>query len=76
MTRISSRQAMRDRRGKSAGIKQLPWTKTVINPYPPMCPLSADQLEAIHEASLDVIEQHGLEVNGTEALDYYAKAGA
>ena len=41
-----------------------------------MCPLSADQLEAIHEASLDVIEQHGLEVNGTEALDYYAKAGA
>ncbi len=76
MARTSSRQAMRDRRGKSAGIKQLPWTKTLRNPYPPICPLSDDQVEAIHEASLDVIERHGLEVNGEAALDLYAKAGA
>lgn len=77
MARHSGRRAtMRERRGKAAGIKQLPWTPTLRNPYPPMCPLSADQVEAIHEASLDVIERDGLEVNGDKALDLYAKAGA
>ena len=41
-----------------------------------MAPLSLDQIEAIHEASLEVVENQGLEVNGDLALSYYEKAGA
>lgn len=76
MARTSGRRAMRERRGKSAGIQQLPWISKLRNPFPPMQPLSADQVETIHEASLDVIEREGLEVNGDAALSYYEKAGA
>lgn len=76
MARSAGRRAMRERRGKSAGLTQLPWMKTLRNPFPPMEPLSADQIEAIHEASLDVIEREGLEVNGDRALTLYEKAGA
>jgi trimethylamine--corrinoid protein Co-methyltransferase len=76
MARSAGRRAMRERRGKSAGIPQLPWVKTLRNPFPPMEPLSADQVEAIHEASLDVIENLGLEVNGDRALTLYERAGA
>ena len=76
MARNAGRRAMRERRGKAAGIQQLPWAKTVRNPFPPMEPLSADQIEAIHEASLDVIERDGLEVNGDRALTLYEQAGA
>lgn len=76
MARTSGRRAMRERRGKAAGIPQLPWISKLRNPFPPMQPLSADQVEAIHEASLDVIEREGLEVNGDAALSLYEKAGA
>ena len=38
-------------------------------------PLSADQIEAIHEASLDVLEQIGIRFLNETALDYLQKAG-
>ncbi|TIW68089.1 MAG: methyltransferase, partial [Mesorhizobium sp.] len=47
-------------RGPSA-IPQLP-TRRVTNPYPPMALLSADQIEAIHEASMHILENFGIEV--------------
>ncbi len=74
--RSSSRDAMRKKRGASSGIKQPPWRGTMENRFPPMEPLSADQLEAIHEATLDLLEQHGIEAMGDEALDLYQGAGA
>ena len=38
------------------------------NPYPPMALLSADQVEAIHEASLHILENFGIEVMSARAL--------
>lgn len=56
-------------------VPQLPWTE-IDNPYPPMEPLSADQVEAIHIASLGLLENIGMEVMGEEALDLFAAGGA
>lgn len=56
-------------------VPQLPWMQ-VDNPYPPMEPLSRDQVEAIHLASLEVLERQGMEVVGDAALATYAAAGA
>lgn len=37
--------------------------------------LSTQDLEAIHEATLRVLEEHGLKVFGDEALEIYSAAG-
>ena len=58
-----------------AAVPQLPWM-ALDNPYPPMEPLSADQVEAIHLASLELLENLGMEVVGDVALDTFAAAGA
>ena len=61
-------------RGPSA-IPQLPLTR-VRNPYPPMQLLSADQIEAIHEASLHILENFGIEAMSGRALSLFEHAGA
>jgi trimethylamine--corrinoid protein Co-methyltransferase len=61
-------------RGESR-IPQLP-LRRVRNPYPPMELLSADQIEAIHEASLHILETFGIELMSASALDLFARAGA
>ena len=38
--------------------------------------MSADQIEAIHDASLQVVEELGLEFMSPEALDVLARGGA
>lgn len=58
-----------------AAIPQLP-LRRVRNPYPPMALLSADQIEAIHEASLHILENFGIEVMSARALALFEKAGA
>jgi trimethylamine---corrinoid protein Co-methyltransferase len=72
------------RRRRSAGrlqarsesrIPQLP-LRRVRNPYPPMALLSADQVEAIHEASLTILENFGVELMSARALELFATAGA
>lgn len=59
----------------SLGIPQLP-LRRVTNPYPPMALLSADQIEAIHEASMHILENFGIEVMSPRALSLFEKAGA
>ncbi len=66
---------MAARAASQPAVAQLPWTQ-VDNPYPPMAPLSADQVEAIHIASLGVLENPGMEVMGDEALDVFTAGGA
>jgi len=61
-------------RGGSA-IPQLP-LRRVRNPYPPMALLSADQVEAIHEASLHILENFGIELMNARALSLFERAGA
>ncbi|MCC2690090.1 MAG: trimethylamine methyltransferase [Rhizobiaceae bacterium] len=58
-----------------APIPQLP-RRAVRNPYPPMQILSADQVEAIHEASMHILENFGIEVMSARALSLFGQAGA
>jgi trimethylamine--corrinoid protein Co-methyltransferase len=54
-----AREGRRPRRDKSAGPAQAPF-RPLRNPYPPFELLSADQIEAIHEASLQVLAEIGM----------------
>lgn len=69
------RESSRGRRNINAGMPQLPW-QSVVNPYPPMELLSADQLEDIHQTSLRILEELGIEVMSPRALDIFKAAGA
>jgi trimethylamine--corrinoid protein Co-methyltransferase len=73
-----------DRRRRSADrvhsktrgvLPQLP-LRRVENPYPPMQLLSADQVEAIHQASLYILENFGIELMSPRALALFEQAGA
>jgi len=66
----------RRRRSEATGaIPQLPW-RQLRNPYAPMELLSADQIEAIHEASLTILKEIGVNVLLPEAREIYRQAGA
>ncbi|MET0596405.1 MAG: trimethylamine methyltransferase family protein [Mesorhizobium sp.] len=69
------RSAERDRARGGGALPQLP-LRRVRNPYPPMQMLSADQVEAIHEASLHILENLGIEVMSARALTLFKRAGA
>jgi len=64
----------RQNRGGS-GIRQLPW-RDIVNEYPHLEVLSADQVESIHLASLDLLENHGMRVLHAGARDLLERAGA
>jgi trimethylamine--corrinoid protein Co-methyltransferase len=72
MSRDTTRR--RERRG-SSGVKQLPWRR-YRNPYRPLEVLSADHVEAIHEASLRILEEQGIEFLDEQALEILKAAGA
>ena len=72
MSREASRR--RERRG-GAGLRQLPW-RNLRNPYKPIEVLSADHLEAIHQTSLRILEEHGMEFLDAESLGILKAAGA
>jgi len=69
------RGAGRSRAGAPSKLPQLPW-RTVVNPFPPMAVLSEEQIAAIHETSMRILEELGLEVMSPRALDIFARAGA
>ncbi len=46
------------------------------NAFPPLAPLSQDQIEAIHDASLRLLEEIGIEFQGAAACETLRKAGA
>ena len=63
MARRANRQAAGKRRSQGAGRKvpQLPWT-VVRNRLPPIEIASADEVEAVHDASLRVLEDIGINI--------------
>ena len=73
MARDLSRQ--RSRRAGGGGLKQLPW-RNLRNPYKPIEVLSADRLEAIHDASLRILEEIGMDFLDAESLSILKTAGA
>jgi len=75
-TNTSRRRAgVRGRRVGGSQVPQIPW-QDVINPYPPMEVLSADQVEAIHQTSLRILEELGIEVMSPRALAVLEAGGA
>ena len=68
-----SRERRLDRGG--SGLRQLPW-RTIVNEYPRLEVLSADHVEAIHEASMTLLEDHGMRVLHPPARRLLAGAGA
>jgi len=65
----------RDREAGAHLLPQLRWQQP-RNPYAPMRVLSDDQVEAIHHASLRVLEELGIELMSAEARDLFRDAGA
>ena len=57
------------------GLEQLPWNQP-RRLFPPVDLVSADQIEAIHQASLQVLEEMGMQILLPEARDMLQKAGA
>ena len=55
-----SRRSHRKRRDANQ-INQLPW-QLLHNPFPPMEPLSPDQVESIIDAALNILERQGLSI--------------
>ncbi|MBC6439542.1 MAG: trimethylamine methyltransferase family protein [Rhodospirillales bacterium] len=74
--RAKNRQAAGRRRSESPERKvpQLPWT-VVRNPYPPMEIASADEIEAVHDGSMRVLEEIGVNILLDEARDVLKGAG-
>jgi trimethylamine--corrinoid protein Co-methyltransferase len=68
-----SRDTRQNRGG--GGIRQLPW-RDIVNDYPRLEVLSADQVEAIHLASMELLENQGMRVLHAGARALLAQAGA
>ncbi len=76
MSRTPKQSRRRPKRtGGAAGFEQLPF-QPLENPYPPIDLLSADELEAIHLASLQVLETLGINFLLPEAREVLKRAGA
>ena len=73
MSRRGSRDARRARR--TGGVRQLPWRR-VTNPYAPIEVLTAEQIELIHDASMRILEEIGMDFLHPEAHEILAAAGA
>ena len=72
----SERRGRRPRRaGDSAPLAQLPW-KQPRRGFPPVRLLSDDQIETIHRAALDLLEDIGMDILLPEAREILADAGA
>ncbi len=69
------RPGRRARRERSSGLNQAP-PRQLYNPYPPFEILSADQVEAIHHASLRVLAEIGVNFLLPEARAILRQAGA
>ncbi|HET9852371.1 MAG TPA: trimethylamine methyltransferase family protein [Candidatus Limnocylindrales bacterium] len=65
----------RRERRTGGGVPRLPWRR-VVNPFTPLQLLTADQVEAVHNAGLAILRDVGVEVLSAQALDLFEGAGA
>lgn len=61
-------------RGSGPAIKQMPW-QIPVNSDAPTCPLREEQVLAIHDGAMQVLEEIGIEFLHEGALEVLAKAG-
>jgi len=78
--RVSARRRRPDaehpRRPRESGLSQGHFPAILKRSLKPIEPLGPDQLEAIHNASLTILEEIGIEFMGAKARAAFAKAGA
>ena len=65
----------RRERRTGGGVPLLPWRR-IRYPFPPVELLSADQVEALHRAGLQILRDVGVEVLHARALELFEGAGA
>jgi trimethylamine--corrinoid protein Co-methyltransferase len=75
MTRTSRRRKRSAPAETSVAVRQID-RKILRNRFAPLEPLDEEQLEFIHDISLRIVEEEGIEVLGDQALDLFRKAGA
>ena len=73
--RRSRRRGVSRTRRQAESFTQLPW-KIQENPFKPIELLSADEVESIHQASLTILKDMGIEFMCSEARNILARAGA
>lgn len=71
----SDRRSARREQRKRSPLEQLPF-RQLRNNLPPIEMLSADQIEQIHETSMRILEEIGLDFLDDEALSIWEQAGA
>ena len=71
----ADRRAVRRRQRAESPLLKIPF-RHLRNPLPPLEILAPDQLEALHLASMRILEEVGLDFMDDEALALWAKAGA
>ncbi|MEM6740345.1 MAG: trimethylamine methyltransferase family protein [Pseudomonadota bacterium] len=69
------RRRPRARRSRAPDIPQAPWS-TLRNAFAPVERFSPDQIEAIHDASMSILEELGIEVMNPRACALFEEAGA
>ncbi len=77
-TRRGGGRRMRAAREAAQELNTLPnpvYAK-LVNPYRPIEQFSADQIDAIHDTSLTMLEEIGIKVLSEDARGYYKAAGA
>jgi trimethylamine---corrinoid protein Co-methyltransferase len=71
----SDRRAARREQRRRSPLEQIPF-RPIKHWMPPVEMLSAEQLEQIHDASMRILEEVGLDFLDDEALDIWHRAGA
>ncbi len=71
MVRRSNRTG---KRRTEDSVRQLPW-RNIVNPYSPLEVLSTDQIETIHNTSLELLETTGMKILHDHARQIYSEAG-
>lgn len=72
----NTRRRRKGRGKRQANVLRRPPWRSIRNPFPPIELLSADHIESIHQSSLVVLRDLGLEFMSVEALDVLETAGA
>jgi len=75
MTRSKRRRNRKISSEPAVAVRQID-RKTLRNRFTPIEALDQEQLEFIHNISLRIVEEEGIEVLGEQALDWYRRAGA
>jgi len=75
VTHGSDRRAARREQRRRSSLEQIPF-RPIKHWMPPIEMLSEEQLEQIHDTSLRILEDIGMDFLDDEALDIWEKAGA